>query len=112
MSPSYVVLSGLHFLLTVFARQSLWQDSKKQLIVVLHSAVSIGVVVVVVVVVVSVDSSKTLTMFLTFAATSLKSLEINRSAHTVLQKYVHLRSGKDEFIAVVSRKHLIRIERV
>ena len=76
MSPSYVVLSGLHFLLTVLARQSLWQDSRKQLIVVLHSAVSIGVVaVVVVVVVVSVDSSITLTMFLTFAATSLKSLK-------------------------------------
>ena len=76
MSPSYVVLSGLHFLLTVLVRQSLWQDSRKQLIVVLHSAVSIGVVVVsVVVVVVSVDSSTTLTMFLTFAATSLKSLK-------------------------------------
>ena len=111
MSPSYVDLSGLHFLLTVFARQSLWQDSKKQLIVVLHSAVSIGVVVVVVVVVVSVDSSITLTMFLTFAATSLKSLKTQK----VQQKnkfllHAYLRSGKDEFIAVVSWKHLSRIE--
>ena len=75
MSPSNVFLSGLHFLLTVLDIQSLWQDSRKQLTEVLHFAVSIGVVVVVVVVVVvSVNSSTTLTIFRTFAATSLKSL--------------------------------------
>ena len=74
MAPSKVLLSGLHFLLTVLDRQSLWQDSRKQLTEVLHTAVSIGVIVVVVVVVVSVDSSTTLTIFRTFAATSLKSL--------------------------------------
>ena len=74
MSPSNVFLSGLHFLLTVLDRQSLWQDSRKQLTEVLHTAVSIGVIVLVVVVVASVDSSTTLTIFRTFAATSLKSL--------------------------------------
>ena len=78
--------------------------------VVLHSAVSMGVVVVVVVVVVSVDSSITLTMFLTFAATSLKSLKTTSLADAEMIMYVYLRPCKDKFIAVVSWKHFSCIE--